>query len=416
MNKEFYSGNRSRLFSALPDNSLLVLFSGRALRKTMDSYYDFFADRNFVYLTGIDREKSVYLAYKQGSSIEEMLFIQDPKVDDGTGPSLSMREAASRSGLDKVLTVHEFDGIFHKLLRREKDLQLFLNLDRYSSDQQEDEAHLFAATIRKLYPHLRIGNAYHDICDLRLIKSPDEIENMKTAMEVTRMGIEAMMGLCRPGLHEYDLEAEFQHVLARNGLRHVAFPSIIATGDNCFYGHYSQPYGLIGEKDLVLADVGAIVDFCCVDISRMFPASGRFEGLGKDVYAAALETNKDVIKWLKPGISVKEVNDWGHLQAFGRMKSLGYKGELSDDRFYGGHHLGFDVHDVGSYKVPLTAGMVLTVDTGIYLRDWGIALRVEDDVLITNDGCINLSENIPSEIADIEALMESGKQKKSYSL
>ncbi len=409
MKKEFYCENRRKLFSSMPDNSLLLLFSGKSLRKTMDSYYDFFADRNFVYLTGIDREKVVYLAFKQGSSIDEMLFIRDPDENDGMGPSLTLEDASSRSGVKNVSTLPKFEGVFHKYLRLEKDLQLFLNLDRYAPDQQEDEAHQFAAGVRKLYPQLHIGNAYHDICAQRLIKSPEEIENMKTAMEATRLGIEAMMGLCRPELHEYDLEAEFAYVLARKGLRHVAFPSIIASGSNCFYGHYSQPYGLIGEKDLVLADVGAIVDFCCVDISRMFPANGRFEGLGKDVYAAALETNKDVIKWLKPGVTKKDVNEWGHLQAFDRMKGLGYKGELSDDQFYSGHHVGFDVHDVGSYKVPFAEGMVLTVDTGIYLRDWGIALRVEDNVLITKDGCINLSASIPSEIADIEALMRARK-------
>jgi Xaa-Pro aminopeptidase len=410
MDCEFFQSNRRRLIAGLPDRSLLVLFSGKAPRRTADSYYEFFADRNFVYLTGIESEGSVYLAYKHGTGVEETLFLEDSPAQRATGPVLTMQEAKDKSGIEDVTRSDRFFQAFHRYLRKERDVLLFLNLDRLAPGPQKDEAHGFAEYARDMYPHLPIRNLYPDICELRVIKTPAEIANMKCAMEHTRKGIEAMMGMCRPGLHEYDLEAVFHYTLARNGLRRVAFPAIIASGRNCFYAHYDKPYGVIGEDDLVLADVGAIHDGCCVDVSRMFPANGVFSGLQKEVYQAALESNKDVMRWVKPGIGIAELNEWGQAQAYQRMKELGYQGGANDDKFYSGHYIGFDVHDVGSYQRVLCEGMVLSVDTGIYLENWNVALRVEDDMLITKDGCVDLSKDIIREIPDIESYMASQRR------
>jgi Xaa-Pro aminopeptidase len=218
-----------------------------------------------------------------------------------------------------------------------------------------------------------------------------------------------MMRVAKPGVMEYELEAEFNSELAAHGQRRTAFPSIIAGGERIFYLHYANPMSAIADGELILSDVGAAYDEYCTDISRIFPANGRFSERQAQLYQVAYAVNRAVMAEVRPGVFFPQLNRTCREASFEGLKALGLLDDFADIRKYVWHgvthHVGLDTHDVGGYDEPMTENMVFVVDAGIYVREWGIGLRIEDNVLVTADGCENLSAAIPTTLEEIENLM-----------
>jgi Xaa-Pro aminopeptidase len=244
---------------------------------------------------------------------------------------------------------------------------------------------------------------------LRKIKAPEEIDAIRKAMQITEAGIRRLMRAAKPGMMEYELEAEFNAELAAHGQRRPAFPSIIAGGERIFYLHYSNPMCALADGELILSDVGAAYDEYCTDISRVFPANDHFSERQAQIYRVAYEANRAVMAEVRPGVFFPQLNRTCREVSFQGLKALGLLDDLADIRKYVwhgvAHHVGLDTHDVGGYDEPMAENMVFTVDAVIYVREWGIGLRIEDNVLVTADGCENLSAAIPATIEEIEALM-----------
>jgi Xaa-Pro aminopeptidase len=228
-------------------------------------------------------------------------------------------------------------------------------------------------------------------------------------MQITAAGIRRLMRVARPGMMEYQLEAEFDSELAAHGQRQTAFPSIIAGGERIFYLHYANPMSALGDGELVLSDVGAVYDDYCTDISRVFPVSGRFSERQAQIYRIAYTANRAVMAEVRPGVFFPQLNRTCREVASEGLKALGLLNDLAEVGRYvwhgAVHHVGLNTHDVGGYEEPMAENMVFTVDAGIYVREWGIGLRIEDNVLVTAGGCENLSAAIPATMEEIERIM-----------
>jgi len=232
---------------------------------------------------------------------------------------------------------------------------------------------------------------------------------MRKAMTITREGILDMMRLARPGMMEYELKAFFDAALTRNGVLTPSFTPIISAGENNFCIHYDAFTGRVNDGDMVLNDVGAIWDNECNDVSRGWPVNGKFSREQALLYTCAYNTSQYMFSILKPGMPMADVDLTARKYNFEQLKKIGLVREYEEVGLYmwhgGAHHVGFDVHDVVDMTRPVSAGMVFCVDIGIYNEEWGIGFRLEDNCLITDDGCVNLSKDIPRSIEDIEAAM-----------
>lgn len=411
MKSTFYIGNRERLYKSLPEASLFVLCSGGHTHRSADDEHRFFANRNFVYLTGIAEPDCRLLAWRLHGELTEILFIRDmdPKAEIRSGRRMTREGAQAASGIAQVAYMSEFFDVFHKLARDIYFEKLYLCLEANIGQERTDQNHGFRREAAEKYPGLAICNAFPAIAVQRSIKSVNEIENIRAAMEITREGIVRMMQRCKKARSEMDLFTEFMYVIHKNGYVESAFKPIVSCGKNNFYLHYDTPSGLLSDGDLCLNDVGACVDFCCVDISRVFPRNGQFTPRQRDIYQISLEANNEITDEIRAGMPFPEIDKRYREKAFSGLRSIGLLNDISDlDRYvWHGctHHVGFDVHDVGSYQVPIEDGMVFTMDTGLYIREWGIGMRIEDNVLVADGRLSRLSGSIPRTIEDIEAVM-----------
>lgn len=288
-------------------------------------------------------------------------------------------------------------------------MTLWLCFDALATERSFAIERTFAKQIQKRYPNVAIKNSYPLLAAMRKIKASAEIDAIRKAMQITEAGIRHMMRAAKPGRMEYELEAEFLAELATHGQHRTAFPSILAGGERIFYLHYANPMAALADGELVLSDVGAAYDEYCTDISRVFPGNGRFSERQAQLYQIAYESNRAVMEQARPGVFFPQLNRTCREVSFEGLKRLGLLNDFADIGRYVwhgvAHHVGLDTHDVGGYQEPMAENMVFTVDAGIYVREWGIGLRIEDNVLVTASGCENLSASIPVTIEEIESLM-----------
>lgn len=402
---EFFTHNRAALGEVLTDSSAALFFSGRSPHKSADEQYPFFANRSFFYLTGIEQDESTLLIVKEKGKIRETLFIKsrDSIAERWNGCRLSQDEACGLSGFDQVSYLeHLIDRVTEIL----SGSGLHLALDLKANGEQSADFRRLAA---KKWPEIEVEDLSSRLIRMRMIKQPEEVAMIRKAISLTHQGIEAIMRAIRPGQFEYQVWGAFQYALDQAGCLSPAFPSIIATGDNAFCLHYMTPMSKIAEGDLVLIDVGATAGCLNADISRVYPASGRFSDRQKAIYELVRACQETAFKTIRPGICIQEVNEACKETAKTGLVRLGILAQDSAaaEHYWHGvsHHLGLDVHDPADREIALEPGMVLTVEPGVYVPDWHVGIRIEDDVLVTADGCVNLSHQIPREISEIEALM-----------
>lgn len=415
MDKEFHKGNRERAYREMKPNSLWVMFSGTEVCKANDEQYPFYTDRNFLYLTGLDSKEFVLLAWKDSEgNTGERIYILPPDLmkERWTGERIKPDRAAELSGIGDVAYVESFEADFHKLASLGNYGQLYLDTYRAQPIDRETPAHKLCRRAAVDYPFLRIEDAGAILRRLRTIKQPCEIEAIREAEKITRDGIVAMMKASRPGMYEYQYKAVFDYALGQHGPQGPAFPSIISAGRNNFCIHYYAYKGQAQDGDMILNDVGAWYDNLMTDVSRGWPCNGKYNERQRLLYECALNTSNHMFGMIKPGMAMEDVDREARRYNAGLLKDAGVLKDVEEIGTYmwhgGSHHVGYDVHDVVERPQFIAPGMVFCVDIGIYHEEWGIGFRLEDNCLVTEGGCENLSAITPRTMEEIEDTMRKG--------
>ena len=426
---------RQRLLESLPANSLAIVPAAREQLRSRDTYFPFRQDSDFSYLTGFSEPESLLVLTPGRAQGESLLFCRerDAEKELWDGPRMGPELAAEHCGLCDAFPIGDLDEILPGLLEGRDYIyytmgrfpQLDRRLQHYLSAIDNAPGSSGAPEMVSLDPLLH---------DLRLFKSAAEIRLMAKAAEISAHAHRRAMAVCKPGMWEYQLEAELLHTFMASGAREPAYPSIVGGGANALVMHYCSNSAQLKNGDLVLIDAGCEYRGYASDITRTFPVNGRFSGAQKAVYEIVLASQLAAIEnivvgndWDRPHMASVHViteglKDLGLLRGSidGLIESGAYR------RFYMhrvGHWLGMDVHDVGDYKVhgqwrQLEAGMVMTVEPGIYIHSEdakvpekfrGIGIRIEDDVALTKSGAQVLSASAPKAVADVEYLMRSGE-------
>ncbi len=409
-----YEKRRKQILKHMKKGSFAIFSSGFAPKKSLDQDYPYFVNRNFYYLTGINQADS-YLCIIKGVIEKTILFVEKrtPERMLWDGVVLTFEEAKEISGVDLVMPNTALDTFISSILSSTRAAVYGELTNVYFDFQGNFKVHEFAEDysekLKISYPYLNHNNLNHLLAELRSIKDKKEIAAMKEAIKITNEGINLMMKNAHPGMVEHELEAYFEYTLKKYGVT-TSFHTIAASGANGCILHYSENTRKTQDNELILFDLGAYKDNYASDISRTFPLNGKFTELQKKYYNIVLDCNKKCIKFAKPGVTWKELNDYAKdilsesLIKLGKIKE---KEELSKYYYHSiGHYLGLDVHDVGPYKEALKEGQVITIEPGLYIAEDNIGIRIEDNILLTKDGNINLSKDIIKEVKDIEAFMK----------
>lgn len=413
MKNNFFVNNRNKLGEIMKADSIAVFFAGRAPYKSADDMYAFTPNRNFYYLSGIEEEKVILMMWKLGDKLSECLFIEerDEVMAKWVGETISVEQAESNSGIDDIRYLKDFNGDLGSLMNIYGIEDIYLDLERQEVDIPASKSQEFANTMLSKYPYVKINNVYKDIAKLRTIKCKEEVDIIRDAIDITYEGIKSIWKNAIPGMMEYEIEAYFNFELNKRGVKEFAFDTIAASGKNATVLHYSSNNTKTQDNELMLLDLGAQYQLYNADISRTFPLNGKFTERQKQVYNIVLKANEEVMKAVKPGVTLMELQNLCKSILAEGCKSIGLikeDSELSKYYFHGvSHPLGLDTHDVGSRGMKLEAGMIITDEPGLYIEEEGIGIRIEDDILVTENGYENLSQSIIKSVEDIESFMSN---------
>lgn len=412
-----FQKNRDKLEERLNEHSVAVVFAGQAPYKRGDEQYPFSPDRNFYYVTGIERENCILFMAKTSSDVTTTLYI--PR-DNGilakwVGANVTQEEAREKSGIENIEFIDGFRKNFAEFIFKHNIKNVYLDLENRDWNALPSAAISFAKELREQYPAVHMQDLYPIFSDLRLIKEDWELERMGKAMEITQEGFLAMMENAREGMMEYEIEAYFDFVLTKRGVRQKAFQTIAAAGKRGTILHYVENNHQTKDGDLILVDAGAQVDWYNGDITRTFPVNGRFTEKQKTVYNIVLSGQQKVIETIQPGVPFSRLNEVLKEHYFEELKKIGLAETMEDvgKYYYHGvsHYLGAETHDIGRYMDrDLQSGMVLTVEPGLYIDEWEIGIRIEDDVLVTENGCEVMTPNLIRTVDEIEAFMAKGRK------
>ena len=415
-----FENRRQKLFEVLPENSVSLVFSGVSKVMSEDAFYPFYANRNFFYLTGIEQEHSVLMLVKTPGERREYLFLDDHDEikERWTGKRLSFERAIDISSLNNVYSTSTFLSMFEMALSVDENAYgkvdtLLLDLSDELKITKNMSTQLYAKELKEKYPRLEVQNIYPLIVELRLVKSEYEVLQLESAIGATNTGIVDLLANYKLGMYEHELSDRFEYYGKTHGRKSLAFETICAVGKDATILHHpiTQQVGQLKEGELILFDLGYKENGYCADISRTYPINGTFNDLQRRVYEAVLITNKAVIDYVKPGLTIADLQEYAisllKREAM-RLKLIENEEEISKLYIHNvSHFLGLDTHDVGDRKRPLRAGNVITVEPGLYFVDKEIGVRIEDDVLVTENGSRCLSRNIKKEIEDIEKLLKN---------
>ena len=410
---------REKLFESIPENSVVLVFSGVSKIISEDEFYPFVANRNFFYLTGIEQENSVLMLIKTPGEHKSYLFLDEYNElkERWTGKRLSFEKASQISDLANIYSNNTFEEMLSMALAKENNMygqisNLFVDLSNEIKIKENCSTQLFAKEMEEKYTHLKVENIYPHIVELRLVKSDLEVRQLEEAINATSTGINELLLNLKPGVVEHELSDRFEYYGKTHGRRKLAFETIVATGKDATILHHpiSQQEGVVKDGELVLFDLGYQYNGYSADISRTFPVNGVFTPFQARVYEAVLNCNKSVIDYVKPGLTILDLQEYAISVLKKECKRLDLiKDEDEISKLYihnVSHFLGLDTHDVGDRKKPLVPGNVITVEPGLYFVNEGVGVRIEDDVLVTETGSRCLSRGIKKEISDIEKMLK----------
>ena len=418
-----YINNRNNFGAAMSSNAIALLCSNDVQYTNADDSMGFAQNNDLFYLSGIDQEASTLLLYPEASKKEnkEILFIKktDDHIKVWEGEKLTKTEASAISGIKRIEWTEDFEKILQSMAFEADAFFLGHNehLKRATRELETQQDRLIK-WCRKQYPLHVYDRAAKLTRGLRQVKSEEEVQMIQKAADISIKGFERVLKKVKPGIKEYELEAELTYVFFKKGAIRHAFKPIVASGKNACALHYNDNDDLCMDGDMILMDFGVCYANYNSDTTRCFPVNGKFSTRQKEVYQAVLNCLKKGSALLKPGVvSEKYEADMAalvekELIGLGLLTSADIAKQDPDQPLYKkyfmhgtAHHIGLDVHDVGLYSRPFEAGMVLTCEPGIYIPEEGIGCRLENDYLLTSKGNINLTAKMPIEIEDIERLM-----------
>lgn len=419
----FFARNRERLIAQLPPKTLAILHANDVMPTNADGTMGFVQSSDLYYLSGIDQEDTVLLLcpHALDPKKREMLFVRETSelLQIWEGAKLSKEAARVASGIQSVHWLQDLDRALRELAFESEVLALNLNEHaRASSEVQTREAR-FAEQMKSRFPLHQFARLAPMLRRLRMVKAPEEIEAIRTATRPTESGFRRLLGFVQPGVLEFEVEAELLHEYTRHRSRGFSYPPIIASGANACVLHYVENNAVCQDGELLLLDVAAEYAYYRSDMTRTIPVSGRFTPRQREVYNAVLRVLRACSAMLRPGLlprdyaqeaanaMERELIGLGLLDA-DEVKSQDPEAPLYRKYFMHGmgHHIGLDVHDVHDPSLPFAAGMILTVEPGIYIREEGLAVRLENLLVIGEDGNEDLMAGVPIEAEDIEALMQ----------
>ena len=422
---ELFKKNRLKLSQQMTLNSLAIFNSNDVFSTGADSTLPFDQHRNIFYLSGVDQEESILLLFPNAKlkAHREILFLKETNkhIAIWEGAKLNKSQATVCSGIKTVYWLNEFESIFSQLMEESTHFYYNNNEHYRQAVEMETREDRFLKMVKSTYPSHELLPIFPIMESLRGVKEPEELTLIKTACNITEKGFRRVLGFVKPGVMEYEIEAEYIHEFIRNRSKGFAYTPIIGSGYNACVLHYTENNQKCNDGELLLMDVAAEYANYSSDMTRTIPVNGRFTARQKAVYQAVLNVKNIATKLLVPGT----MWDAYHVEVGKLMTSellgLGLidKSDVQNEDpewpaykkyFMHGtsHHMGLDTHDFGSLKSPMQANMVFTVEPGIYIPEENMGIRLEDDVVIQAKGCpVNLMQNIPIEIDEIEALMNS---------
>ena len=410
MNAEFFINRRKHLEEQLPDRSLTFFFAGNPKQKTADMDYPFSVNRNFYYLTGSDRPGQILVLEKAGGKTVEWMFFArpDPHYELYNGKMPDIEDVLRDTGVQQADYLDRYDERMRRILGRGSIDELLFDFHKRDLDSTVYPENEMCRRLQEMNPAFRISSVSRLVNNLRRIKDEQELDCMRKAIDITALGIEAILDHMHDGVNEMELEAWFDFALTMNGAKDTAFDTIMAGGVNSNVLHYSSNNQVLHDGDVLLVDLGAEFGYYAADISRTFPVSGKFTEIQKTVYNAVLYGQQKVFEFLAPGKPVEEPLDVAR-QAIGeKLMEAGIIHDMEEMKKvlpHGvSHYVGLDCHDVGDREL-LAPGMVVTMEPGAYLPELGFGVRIEDDALITESGAELLSARIPKTVEEIESYL-----------
>lgn len=422
LSSQLYIHNRKRLAEKIHPGGIAVFASNDIYPTSADGTMPFKQASDIFYLSGVDQEETILILFpsSQNSAQREILFLRETNehIAIWEGAKLTKEEARQQTGVSNIQWLQDFDKIMRVLMNEATTLYLNDNAHTRATIEVETREMRLSKKLRNDYPHHPIQRVAPHLHHLRAIKQPEEITQLQRAIDITQSGFERVLQFVKPGVLEYEIEAEFAHEFLKKGSRGFAYTPIIASGSNACVLHYIANDQVCKEGDVILLDVGAEYGNYNADMTRCIPVSGKFTARQKDVYQAVLRVMKAATELLRPGTMIGEYH-----KAVGELmtKELVDLKLITMDQvqqenpawpaykkyFMHGtsHFLGLDVHDVGDWNIPMQVGNVFTVEPGIYIPEEGLGIRIENNVIIEEQSTRNLFAQFPVEVEEIEDWM-----------
>jgi Xaa-Pro aminopeptidase len=420
-----YIKNRKNFMAQMKPQSLAVFNSNDTYPISADSTMPFEQARDILYLSGVDQEESILVLFPDApdKKHKEILFLRETNehIAVWEGEKLTKERALEVSGIETVFWLSEFDKVFYEIMTQ-ADIIYFNTNEHYRANvETETREGRFIKATKDKFPAHSWAKSNPILQRLRSVKDPIEIDLLQTACDITEKGFRRVLGFVKPGVWEFEIEAEYMHEFLRNRSKKFAYTPIVASGNNSNVLHYIENNQQCKDGDLILMDVGAEYANYSSDMTRTIPVNGRFTKRQREVYDAVNRVKNEATKMLVPGAFWKEYHvEVGKLMTsellgLGLLDKADVQNEKADWPAYKkyfmhgtSHHMGLDTHDYGILWEPMQANQVFTVEPGIYIPDEGFGIRLEDDVVIQPSGePFNLMRNIPIEAEEIEEIMNS---------
>lgn len=424
LDSKLFIENRKRFCKEMLPGSIAIFNSNDELSSNGDATYPFIQNSDLYWLCGIEQEDTMVILYPDNPDpkLREILVLVKPQElkEKWDGKRLRANEATALSGIQTIIWLDNLDSLLQSWIHQVDNIYLNTNENDRKSVLPETRDYRYVKEMRKRYPLHAFQRSAKIMRKLRAIKTQYEIDVMQQAINITEKTFRKLLQFIKPGVMEYEIEAEIWHSFLSNRASKPAYNSIVASGDRARTLHYIFNNEECRDGELILMDFGALYGGYAADLTRTVPVSGKFTKRQKEVYNGCLHLHNYAKSLLKPGITIVDYTDKVGQEAtkifikLGLLKKEDTKNEDKDNRAYRkylyhgiSHHLGIDVHDLGTRIEPLKPGMVLTVEPGIYIEEEQMGIRIENNVWITKNGNIDLMKNIPIEADEIETLMKS---------
>jgi Xaa-Pro aminopeptidase len=425
IDRALFIRNREKFNAHMEKGALAVFNSNDIYPISADATMPFQQHRDIFYLSGVDQEESILVLFPtcKNEAHREVLFLKETSdlIAVWEGEKLNKEQAFESSGVKTVYWLNQFETIFKQMMAEAETIYFNTNEHLRASTEVETREDRFIKRVKADYPAHQVRKSAPIMHRIRSIKEDVEVALMQEACNITESGFKRILGFVKPGVWEYEIEAEFAHEFLRKRSKGFAYTPIIASGKNACVLHYIENNQNCASGDVILLDVGAEYANYSSDMTRCIPVNGRFTDRQRAVYNAVLHVKREAEKLLVPGTLMAEYHkEVGHLME-AQLVQLGLidKTDIQNQQpewpaykkyFMHGtsHFLGLDTHDVGLWNEPIKAGMVFTCEPGIYIPEEGLGIRIEDDLVVQDSGApFNLMRNIPIEADDIEALMNA---------